>query len=280
MTCTAFYGLPYNPFDKQNVKEGTIFMSRDMKKMDECLQYLKDTRGIGLFTASPGLGKSLALRRFAKTLNPAIYLMCYICLTTVSVREFYKLLCSVLGIMDKGGKSAMFRAIQEQIYCLYQEKRQPLILAIDEAQYLSSAILDDLKMIMNYNYDSTNYCTVILSGETRLNTLLRGPAHEALRQRITVHYNFEGLADDEVSEYIKHKIMSVGGSTTIIDKAALAAVHSNSKGNPRDIDNIMTNALTIGASMQKTVIDAEVIQRAVQSRTLPKILFQQPGDIG
>ena len=279
MNFTAFYGLPVNPFDKQNVKDATIYMSRDMKKMDECLNYLKDTRGIGLFTAAPGLGKSLALRRFATRLNPAIYQMSYVCLTTVSVREFYKQLCNVLGIPDKGGKSALFRSIQEQISCLYQEKRQPLILAIDEAQYLSSAILDDLKMIMNYNYDSANYCTVILSGETRLNTMLRGPAHEALRQRIVVHYNFEGLSDDEVPEYIRHKIVSAGGSPTIIDSAALAAIHGNSKGNPRDIDNIMTNALSIGASMQKTVIDAEVIQRAVQARSLPKIIFQQPGDL-
>ena len=40
----------------------------------------------------------------------------------------------------------MFKAIQEQITYLYKEKRQPLLLAIDEAQYLSTGILNDINM--------------------------------------------------------------------------------------------------------------------------------------
>ena len=37
----------------------------------------------------------------------------------------------------------MFKAIQEQITYLYKEKRQPLLLAVDEAQYLNIGILND-----------------------------------------------------------------------------------------------------------------------------------------
>ena len=48
----------------------------------------------------------------------------------------------------------MFRAVQEQILYLYKDKKQPLLLAVDEAQYLSTGILEDIKMLMNYGYDS------------------------------------------------------------------------------------------------------------------------------
>lgn len=44
----------------------------------------------------------------------------------------------------------MFRIIQEQLFYLYKENRQSLLLAIDEAQYLSTGILNDIKMLMNY----------------------------------------------------------------------------------------------------------------------------------
>ena len=82
----------------------------------------------------------------------------------------------------------------------YQQAKNyiPLLLAIDEAQYLSTGILNDIKMLMNYGYDSVNYFTLILCGETHLNDTLRELVHEALRQRITVHYNYAGLSDDEV----------------------------------------------------------------------------------
>jgi len=54
------------------------------------LNYLKDTRGIGLFTAPTGMGKTYALRCFAKDLNPNLYQVIYTCLSTVSILEFYR----------------------------------------------------------------------------------------------------------------------------------------------------------------------------------------------
>ena len=162
----------------------------------------------------------------------------------------------------------MFRAIQEQIFYLYKEKKQPLLLAVDEAQYLSTGILEDIKMLMNYGYDSVNCFTLVLCGEPHLNNTLRKPIHEALRQRITVHYNFSGLTDSEVAQYVLHKLACAGGSTTIIDQAALSAVHSHSQGNPRLVDNLMTDALALGAQMEKKTIDTEIILAAVSNQNL------------
>lgn len=152
----SFYGLTFNPFDKQQLREKDHFISRDFTEMTNRLNYLKDIRGIGVFTARPGMGKSYALRCFAASLNPSLYHMEYLCLSTISVADFYKQLCAILGVSDKGGKTGMFKAIQEQITYLYKEKRQPLLLAIDEAQYLNTGILNDIKMLMNYGYDSVN----------------------------------------------------------------------------------------------------------------------------
>jgi len=162
----------------------------------------------------------------------------------------------------------MFDAIQSQIFHLHKDKRHPLLLAADEAQYLSTAILNDIKMLMNYSYNSVNCFTLILCGEPYLNNTLRKPVHEALRQRITVHYNFSGLSNAEVAGYTRHKIACAGGAETIIDPAALSAVHSHSQGNPRIIDNLMTDALVLGAQLDKKVIDPELILSAVSGQNL------------
>lgn len=162
----------------------------------------------------------------------------------------------------------MFQAIQQQITYLYKEKRQPLLLAIDEAQYLGTGTLNDIKMLMNYGYDSVNYFTLILCGESHLNDTLRKPVHEALRQRITVHYNYAGLSDEEVSKYILHELNLAGAADSIIDPAALAATHSFTQGNPRLIDNLMTDALTLGSQQNKQIIDAEIIRAAVDNQGL------------
>lgn len=264
----ARYSLAYNPFDKESYKKGSHFESEDFRQMTGRLGHLTNTRGIGLFTASPGYGKTYCLREFFSGLNPNLHMPIYICLSTVSVAEFYRQLCIMLGIVAKGGKPGMFRAIQEQVVYQYKEKRQPLLLAIDEAQYLSTGILNDIKMLMNYKCDSINCFSLILCGEPHLNRILSTPIHEALRQRITVHYNFKGLTDQEAVDYIIHKLCMAGSSKAVINEAALSAVAGHAHGNPRVIDTIMSDALIIGSQQDKTCIDADVILAAVENRNL------------
>ena len=57
-------------------------------------------------------------------------------------------------------------------------------------------------------------------------------------------------------------------ASTIIEPAALAAAHSFTQGNPRLIDNLMTDALTIGFQQDRKVIDAETIRAAVDNQGL------------
>jgi type II secretory pathway predicted ATPase ExeA len=59
----------------------------------------------------------------------------------------------------------MFKAIQDRLFHLFKEKKKPFLLILDEANELSSAILKDLKMLMNYDYDSLNCFTLVLAGE-------------------------------------------------------------------------------------------------------------------
>ena len=249
MNFKAFYGLSCNPFDKHSLKISDSFESSDQKSMMNRLSYLKDVRGIGVFTASPGMGKSFCLRQFESSLNKNLYDMKYICLSTVSVGEFYKQLCDQLGLETKGGKTVMFKAIQDRIHYLYKEKKQPLILAIDEAQYLSNAVLKDLK-------------------KPYLNNTLEKPVHEALRQRITVHYSFRGLGPDEIPAYIRHKIRLAGGADTLVGEDALSAVTGYCHGIPRIIDNVMSDAIMLGAQLGRSCIDSEVILAAVNEQAL------------
>ena len=264
----GYYGMSFNPFDKQCVETKDAFVSRDHKEMTARLGHLKDVRGIVVFTAFPGFGKTFALRCFAEELNPRQCKMEYVPMSTVSVMDFYMQFCSLVGADASHKKSAMFAAIQERVFMFYKEKKRPLILAIDEAHELNAEILKDLKMIMNQKYDCVNCFSLILVGEPHLNHILEKPVHEALRQRVTVHYNFCGLGDEEVPAYISHKLGSAGASSDIIDESALGSVHGYCRGNPRLIDNLMSDALMLGAQTGRKTIDSEIILAAVNNQNL------------
>ena len=263
----SFYGLTLNPFDK-SLPEEHAFRSKDHEQMLSRLDYLKNARGIGLFTAPPGMGKTFALRCFAKDLNPNLFQLSYICLSTVSVTEFYHQFCHELGLDFGPKKAIMFRNIQERLFHLLKEKRKTFILAIDESQYLNIHVLRDIKMLMNSQFDSLDCFTMILIGQPYLCSILEKPVHEALKQRIVIHYNYEGLSVDEAKNYIYSRISLAGASKSIIDEAAVHAVANFCQGTARTINSVMTNALILGTQMNKPTIDTEVILSACNSLSL------------
>ena len=263
-----YYAFSKNPFDKHFLSEKDAFLSKDHKEATSRLSYLKNIRGIGVFTSAPGFGKTFALRCFARSLDRNLHEMAYICLSTVSVTEFYRQFCTALCIEVPHGKPAMFKVIQDRLFHLFKEKKKPLILILDEAQELSSAILKDLKMIMNHDFDSTNCFTLVLAGEPHLNRILEKPIHEALRQRVAIHYSFSGLSDAETEQYVLHKLRVAGAADSILGMGTLPAIIGFARGCPRLLDNLMNEALMLGAQLKKTCLDAEVMMAAVNSLAL------------
>ncbi len=263
----SFYGMTSNPFEK-SLAENQAFKSKDHEQMLARLDYLKNTRGIGLFTAPPGMGKTFALRCFSQSLNPNLYQMAYICLSTVSVTEFYHQFCHVLGLDYGTRKAVMFRNIQERLLNMFKEKRKTFILAIDESQYLNTNILRDIKMITNTNFDSLDCFSLILVGQPYLCSILEKPVHEALKQRIVINYSYEGLSPEEAKKYIYSRLDLAGASHSIIDEAAVHAVANFCQGTLRIINSVMTNALILGAQLKKNTVDTEIILSACNNLSL------------
>ena len=264
----AYYGFSKNPFDKHFLSEKDAFHSDDYRQATGRLYYLKDIRGCGVFTSPPGFGKTFVLRCFAKSLDRNLHEVAYIPLSTVSVTEFYRQFCIALGIDAPYGKPAMFKAIQDRLFHLFKEKKKPFLLILDEAHELSSSILKDLKMIMNHDFDSVCCFTLVLAGEPHLNHILEKPIHEALRQRIVIHYSFSGLSDAEIEQYAIHKLQIAGAAKSILGEGTLPAIVGYARGCPRLLDNLINEALLLGAQMEKPCLDTETIMAAVNNLAL------------
>lgn len=257
-----YYGMSHNPFEK-DLETKYAYVTQDMKAVQGRLEYLKNHPGIGLFTAGPGQGKTFALRYFSQKLNPNITKFYYICLSTVTTMEFYKQMCHTLGLEVSHSKSSMFRAIQEYFETMSQNKKIHCMICLDEAQYLNNDILKDLKMLCNFSMDSKNCFCVLLLGQPTLTGLLMRQPNEALRQRITVNYQFEGLQEKEALDYIETQMNLVGASGRIFDENAALVAYGSCGGSIRKLNLILTKALMIGAQNHKQNIDADMILSAV-----------------
>lgn len=257
----SYYGLEFNPFDKEiDVKYS--YETDDFKILNNRLDFIKEHRGIALITGNPGLGKTFTIRNFVSKLNPNLYKSIYICMSTLTVHEFYKELCYELDIEPPFKKIDMFKSIQERIITLVKDRKVNVIIVIDEAQYLRPSILNDLKLLFNFELDSKNYASLILVGQPILNSILNRNTFEALRQRITISYNMTGISKEELINYINTRIEIAHGNIGIFNEQALETIYSACNGSIRVANNIITKSLLIGKSKSKQIIDSDVILEA------------------
>lgn len=257
----AYWGMEFNPFDKEiSVKQ--LYKGTDYTEMTKRLEYLRNVRGIGLFTGLPGTGKTACQRAFVNSLNPNLYKTVYLPLTTISASEFYRDLACGLGLEPCYRKIENFRNIQERIRSLYKEQKTTLVILIDEAQYLGRAILADLKLLMNFEMDSRNYAILVLSGQPSLNNTLSMQIHEALRQRIVINYNMQGLTPEEVASYARDRMGLCGVSQEIFEPAALEAAYGCCGGSIRRLNALLHKALMIGCEEKLKTVSTKTIMDA------------------
>lgn len=266
MDYTSRFGLDFNPFIK-NSKEITIETSEYNETLCR-LNVLLKTRGFGILTGSPGKGKTTIIRNWSHTLNPSQYKVIYSSLSTLTVLEFYKNLASKLGLEPKMRKIDNFKIIQSEITRYAVEKRITPVIIIDEANYINNSILNDLKLLFNFEMDSKDRAVVLLVGLPQLNNTLRLGAHEPLRQRITMNYHLDGLNKEESKNYILRKLQGANCHTTLFSDGALEGVINASNGVPRMINKICNTCMLIGHNKGQTEINNDLVMMAVNESEL------------
>jgi type II secretory pathway predicted ATPase ExeA len=263
----TYFGMKLNPF-KKDIDIKNTYEFKDFKEVQSRLKYLLNNKGIGLFTGTSGKGKTYSIKYFVKNLNPNLYKVVYLSLSTVTVLEFYKNFCIGLGIEPASKKVDMYHQIQERLKTLVKDRRITPIIICDEAQYLKTDVLNDLKMLLNFEMDSKDYAVLILVGQPTLNDILSRTVHEALNQRIIVNYMFIGIDFEEVKQYIIDRCNLAEISNEIFDENAIKALSSNCNGSTRYLNNLIDKALMICCNQKKQNVTTDTIMLATNDLSL------------
>jgi type II secretory pathway predicted ATPase ExeA len=260
VTYRAFYGLTHNPFEKGACEH--IYESSDYKQFFARMDYFKNVKGFALVYGEPGSGKTTSIRAFTAKLNPQLYRVIYLPLSTVTVLDFYRHLALGLGLKPCFRKVDLFHQIQDYIVNANFQKNLCPFIVIDEAQFIHNGILNDLRLIFNFQMDSKNYAMVLLSGQVSFLSQLSLHINEPLRQRITISFGFRGLSKDEIQSYLSANLKSAGVIEPLFAPDAVEAIFAFSNGLPRLINLLAEKSLLVGFQNQLKAINSEIVQLA------------------
>ena len=228
------------------------------------LHHLIELKGIGLVTGEVGSGKTTVCRHVASALHPGLYRVGYVSLTTGNVLDMYKAIAWELGLPTERSRATAYRAIRAEVTRLVGEARQLPILVIDEAQHLRNDVLEDLRLLCNYEMDSENRLCLLLVGLTELRRRLAMACHESLAPATSSYATTcGGLDRAELDAYLAHRLHLAGCELPLFDPPAVEALAHSTRGLPRLINRTAHYALTAAATKGARSVTAEHIEHAV-----------------
>lgn len=272
-----FFGLTEQPFSIAP-NPNYLFLSDRHKEALAHLTYgLGDAGGFVLLTGEVGTGKTTVTRRMLDSIGEETQ-VALVLNPSLSELELLASICDELRIRYKKSEATLKNLTDKIKNRLLKnhslDKRTMLV--IDEAQHLSAAVLEQLRLLTNLETNQRKLLQIILVGQPELQHLLRRNELRQLAQRITARYHLMPLNEAEVFAYVKHRLYIAGTQDALFDNGAIKKIHELTGGIPRLINLLCERALMGAfANSQKRVNKSMISTAALEILPLEAHAKQQ-----
>ncbi|MBI5578645.1 MAG: OmpA family protein [Deltaproteobacteria bacterium] len=264
-----FYRLNSKPFQ---ITTDTRFLWLG-EKHSEALATLKygilEDKGFLLLTGDVGTGKTALIKLLVKSIDISA-IVATIPDPSLEAADFFNILAEEFKMDRRFASKGDFLIYFKQFLLKAHTTDKKVLLIIDEAQRLHHDLLEQIRLLSNIELENRKLINIFFVGQTEFNRTLLEERNKAVRQRITVHYHIEPLAELETQQYIRHRLGVAGCKTEIFTIDAMRRIHAFSAGYPRLINIICDHALLTGYAGGTKAIDVSLIRDCEKELRLPE----------
>ena len=255
----AFYGLKCRPF-LMVPDPGFLFWSETHRDGISMLRYGIASRApITVLTGDVGAGKTTLIRHLLDEMPEDVTL------GLISNMQrgrgellHWAMLCLEQEIIDEPYVRT-FQRLQDVLVQRYAEGRR-VVLIVDEAQNLSVAQLEELRMLSNINSESDELLQIILVGQPKLRELLRRPELEQFVQRISSDFHLGRLSLRETRGYITRRLEIAGATQTIFTGRSCDLIYEATQGVPRLVNILCDLCLACGYFDSRRLVEEDLVR--------------------
>ena len=260
----SFFGLNEKPFAITPDPRYLYLGPRHAEALAHLLYGVTESGGFIQLTGEVGTGKTTVVRSLLEQLpdNTDVALVLN---PRLSPTEFLLSICDELQVevSERASPKAIIDALNLRLLKAHAAGRR-IVLIVDEAQNLSTEVLEQIRLLTNLETHKQKLLQIILVGQPELRELLARSDLRQLAQRITGRYHLEPLEQEELHAYVKHRVEVAGGRGEIFTMSAIRELHRSSDGIPRLVNVIADRALLGAWSHETTSVDGKLTRQAAR----------------
>ncbi len=224
------------------------------RSYDDAKSYLKyaitEGEGIVAITGAPGTGKTTLIASIISELDLTQVHVGVVTNVQLDSSSLLDMVIDAFSLhVDRSGHISAMSELKRFLKNQSAEGRR-VILIVDEAQGLSDALLEELRLLSNLQHNTQLMLQVFLVGQEPLMDIIRSPGMEQLHQRLIAAAQLKPLTFEETVDYIVHRLKCVGWKNDpAISEEAYSLIYKFSAGVPRRI-NLICHRLFIHAGLK------------------------------
>ena len=221
------------------------------------------TDGFVVVTGEIGSGKTTLIESFLDEL-PEDVVLAQITQTQVSPVQFLQSVLVEFGFKPfKQRKVELISNLKDFLVEQYAAGKKVLLI-IDEAQNLSSKVLEEIRLLSGIEAQKEKVLRIILVGQPELNDKLDSPRLEQLTQRVRLRFHLGPLSKRETRQYIEHRLKVAGSEgRKIFSDDTFSIIFRYTGGVPRLINTLCDTALLCAFAEEQPTIDEGLLKKAV-----------------
>lgn len=205
-----------------------------------------ERKGFAVMIGDAGTGKTTLLARLLQHLRTARVQSSVILNPTVTPSEFLEMVLLDFGIADVPTSKAQRLARLQRLVLQGHAANRTSLLVIDEAHKMTPELLEEVRLLGNFDLGDQKLLQIVLIGQDELGRLLNEPHLRQLKQRVAVRLSLGPVAKADIPNYIRYRWTKCGGDPAIpFTDDAIDAITRWSNGTARLINAICDNALTL-----------------------------------
>jgi general secretion pathway protein A len=274
------FGLDQTPFSLTPDPRFLFLTPEHREALAALLFAVTQRKGFMVMTGDAGTGKTTLIKKLLLSIPATCAQFSVVVNPALTRSELLEYILLDFGQRAVPASKALRLSLFQRLLLKAHAEGKTSVLVIDEAHLLTAELVDEIRLLSNFETPEQKLLQIILAGQNELNAVLNLDSMRQVKQRIAVRTHIGPLAHTEVRAYLQTRWERASSRLGLpFSQEAIDLISEASGGIPRVINAVCDAALVNACGPGTAAIGIPEVQEVLRDLAIPVAISSSHGPL-